>query len=77
MNVENKQSAIAYVRSEIAILSEQTDDDERRAYHHRANAALFAIRAGELITTDELQTIGDEIGEANEKASRKVRDAQR
>lgn len=76
MNVENKQSAIAYVRSEIAILSEQTDDEERRAYHHRANAALFAIRAGGLITTDELQTIANEVGEANEKASRQVRDAQ-
>lgn len=58
MKVENKQSAIAYVRSEIAILSEQTDDEERRAYHHRANAALFAIRAGGLITTGEPQSIG-------------------
>ena len=64
------------MRSEIAILSEQTDDEERRAYHHRANAALFAIRAGGLITTDELQTIGNEIGEANEKAGRQVRSAQ-
>ncbi|MCW0217450.1 MAG: hypothetical protein OJI67_03915 [Prosthecobacter sp.] len=58
MKVENKQSAIAHVRSEIAILSEQTDDEERRAYHHCANAALFAVRAEGLITTGELQSIG-------------------
>ncbi len=77
MTDENKQSAIAYVRSDIAMLSEQTDDSERRAYHHRASAGLFAIRAGGLITLEELQAIGDEIGAANEKASRQVLAAQR
>lgn len=77
MTDENKQNAIAYVRSEIAILSEQTDDDERRAYHHRAGAALFAIRAGGLITNDEVQEIGNEIGAANEKAIQQVIAAQR
>ncbi|QVN05616.1 hypothetical protein JYG35_18465 [Pseudomonas rhodesiae] len=77
MTDENKRSAIAYVRSEIAILSEQTDDGERRAYHNRANAALFAIRAGGLITTDELRAIGDEIGAANEKACQQVLAARR
>ena len=74
---ENKQSAIAYVRTDIAMLSEQTDDNERRAYHHRANAGLHAIRAGGLITLEELQAIGEEIGAANEKASRQVLAAQR
>lgn len=77
MTDENKQSAIAYVRSEIAILSEQTDDGERRAYHHRANGALYAIRAGGLITIDELHALGDEIGAANEKASQQVIATQR
>jgi len=77
MTNENKQSAIAFVRSEIAILAEQTDDGERRAYHHRASAALFAIRAGGLITTDEVKAIGDEIGAANEKASQQVIAGQR
>ncbi|MDH4602405.1 hypothetical protein [Pseudomonas syringae] len=77
MTDENKQNAIAFVRTEIAILSEQVDDDERRAYHNRANAALFAIRAGGLITTDELLAIGNEIGAANEKASQQVIAAQR
>lgn len=77
MTDENKQNAIGFVRSEIAMLSEQTDDNERRAYHHRANAALFAIRAGGLITTEEVLAIGDEIGAANEKASRQVLAAQR
>ncbi|MCP1515614.1 hypothetical protein [Pseudomonas rhodesiae] len=72
MTEENKRNAIAYVRSDIAILSEQTDDNERRAYHHRASAGLFAIRAGGLITLEELEAIGNELGAANEKASRQV-----
>lgn len=74
---QNKQSAIGYVRSDIAMLSEQTDDGERRAYHHRANAGLHAIRAGGLITLEELRAIGDEIGAANEQAVRQVLAAQR
>ena len=77
VNEENKESAIAYVRSDIAMLSEQTDDGERRAYHHRANAGLHAIRAGGLITLEELRAIGEEIGAANEKASRQVLARQR
>lgn len=72
MTDKNKQNAIAYVRSDITLLAEQTDDNERRAYHHRANAGLFSIRAGGLISPEEVQAIGDEIDAANEKASRQV-----
>ncbi len=73
MTLEHKQNAIAYVRADIDMLSEQTEDGERRAYHHRALAGLFAIRAGGLITDKELEMIGEQIGAANEKASRQVR----
>ena len=70
MNDENKQNAIAYVRCDIALLSEQDDYQERHGFHHRAQAGLFAIHAGGLITHDELLALGQEIGEANEKAAK-------
>lgn len=73
MTLEHKQNAIAYVRADIDMLSEQTDDSERRAFHHRALAGLYAIRAGGLVTDKELEVIGEQIGAANEKASRQVR----
>lgn len=73
MTTENKQNAMAYVRSDIDTLGEQTEDTERRAYHHRALAGLFAIRAGGLVTDEELQMMGDQIGAANAKAARQVR----
>lgn len=70
MNDENKRNAIAYVRNEIDLLSEQDDDQERWSYHLRANAAAFAIRAGGLITDDEALALAEEIGEANTKAAK-------
>ncbi|MRJ20057.1 hypothetical protein FRT60_06855 [Pseudomonas haemolytica] len=77
MTEENRQNAIAFVRSEIATLSEQTDNHERLAYHNRAHGALFAIHAGGLITAEEVLALGNEIGVANTKASSQVRGAKR
>lgn len=77
MNDVNKQNAVAFLRSEIAVLSEQADNNERLAYHNRANGALFAIHAGGLITTEEVLALGNEIGIANTKASRQVQAAKR
>lgn len=70
MNDENKRNAIDYVRSDIALLSEQDDYQERHTFHCRAQAGLFAIHAGGLITDDEPRALGDEIGEADTKAGK-------
>ena len=74
-NEAMKQSAIQYLRSDIEILSEQNEDAERRAYHHRAQASLGTIMATGLISHDEYQKLGNEIGEANTKASAQVKAA--
>lgn len=67
-----KRSAIQYLRSDLASLSEQDDDSERREYHNRAQAILGAIKAAGLITNEEYLALGDEIGQANNKASKQV-----
>ncbi|WP_226504499.1 hypothetical protein [Pseudomonas sp. MWU16-30317] len=73
MNHENKRNAIAYVRADIDMLCEQTEDSERRAFHNRAHGGLFAIRAGGLITDAELHVIAQELDAANTKACGQVR----
>jgi hypothetical protein len=72
MTSGNKQNAIAYVRADIAMLSEQTNDGERRAFQLRALAGLFAIHAAGMVTDQELSTIGEEIDAANRTASLQV-----
>jgi len=76
MTETKKKEAVAYVRSDIAMLSEQTKESERQAYHNRAQASSNAIYVGGLITREELFKLGDEIGAANEKACRQVLAAQ-
>lgn len=70
---EMKQGAIQYLRSDIEVLSEQNEDAERRAYHHRAQASLGTIMATGLISSDEYKNLGNEIGEANTKAYAQVK----
>ena len=69
---EMKNSAITYLRSDIDVLSGQIEDSERRAYQHRAQAALGAIQATGLISHQEYLSLANEIGEANTKASKQV-----
>ncbi|MDU4254554.1 hypothetical protein [Pseudomonas sp.] len=72
MPVENKQRAITFVRSEISMLSEQSDDGERRAFLNRAMGANAVIQVAGLTSTDEFMELGKEIDEANEKACKQV-----
>lgn len=72
---EMKQAAIQYLRSDIEELSEQHEDAERRAYHYKAQASLGTIMATGLISSDEFNSLGNEIGEANTKASAQVKTA--
>lgn len=72
---EMKQAAIQYLRTEIEELSEQNEDTERRAYHHNTQASLGTIMATGLISPDEYISLGNEIGEANTKASEQVKAA--
>lgn len=70
---EIKQDAIQYLRSDIEVLSEQNNDTERRAYHHRVQASLGTIMAAGLLSLDEYKMLGNEVGVANTKASAQVK----
>jgi hypothetical protein len=73
MTNDHKFNALAYVRAQIDMLSEQTDDLERRAFKDRAHGGLFALHAAGLFTVEELMAIGQEIDAANNKARLLVR----
>lgn len=70
-----KEKGIAYLRGEIEILAEQADPVEKHAFHMRAQASLMTLMHSELLTEDEFHALGNEIGEANEKAAALVRKA--
>lgn len=69
---EAKNGAILYLRSDIDVLSEQNEESERIAYRNRAQASLGTIKAAKLISDEEFIALGNEIGEANKKASQQV-----
>lgn len=70
MNQEilNKTKAMAYVQSEAAVLSEQCERSERVIGYQRALAAVFAIKAGGLVTKAEFDMLMNEIETANSKS---------
>jgi hypothetical protein len=60
-----KRNALQYLQSDIDVLSEQNEDSERRAFHHRAQASLGTIKAAQLISHVEYVALGEKIGNAN------------
>lgn len=71
MNIaEAKEFALAALRSEITMLTEQTINNERLAFHNRAQGCLTGIASTGLFTPQEVLALGDEIGVAHTQAFR-------
>lgn len=75
--IRNKANAVAYVRSEVAILSEQCERSERVIGYQRALAAVFAIKAGGLVKDAEFNRLIEEIETANNKSVANILRSQR
>ena len=69
----NKAGAMAYVQSEAAVLSEQCERSERVIGYQRALAAVYAIKAGGLVSEDEFDKLISEIETANSKSAACIR----
>jgi hypothetical protein len=70
---EAKERGIRRVRDEIEALARQFELNEKGAYHARAQAALATIYDAGLITFEEFQMLGNEMGAANAKAAEQAR----
>lgn len=70
---EAKERGIRAVRSEIEALARQFTWGEKGAYHARAQAALSTLYDAGLISAEEFQMLGNEMGEANGKAAEQAR----
>ncbi|NNB33999.1 hypothetical protein [Pseudomonas fragi] len=76
MNIaQAKENALAALRSEIIMLTEQTKNSERLAFHNRAQGFLMGIASTGLLTSDEILALGHDIGVAHTQASRQCQAA--
>ena len=63
-----KNVMIIYLRSDIASLTEQTEDSEIMGYWNRTQGLLGAMMMSKLIDHDEIAMLSDEIGKAITKS---------
>lgn len=71
---EVKERALFRLRSEIEGLALQSTWSEKGGWQMRAQGSLATILDAGLITVDEYVTLGNEIGEANEKAAKQAQE---
>lgn len=69
---EASQNAVQYLRTEISALADQFDPIEKHTFHMKSLAVLMAIQHAGLLTQEEFETLGKEIGVANTQAAAQV-----
>lgn len=67
---EIKNGMIAYLRSDISVLSEQTENSEIMAYWNRTQSVLGAMMFQKILSEKELEELGAEVATAVETARR-------
>lgn len=68
----NKEKAIMYIRSDIEILSEQSEATEISAYVHRIRAVSGLLMTLGVLSTDEAAALEDQMAIARKAAAARV-----
>ncbi len=68
----SKENAVMYVRSDISLLSEQSEGSEILTFVNRIRAELGLLMTLRVISTDEARALEDEMAKAREVAAARV-----